>query len=48
MRDEAFNIAKNTKYDGYQGGWASMAYTFFDKKPSSDRGIADIRLKKNI
>ena len=31
LRDKAFNIAKNTKYDGYQRGLASMAYKFFDK-----------------
>ena len=35
MCDKAFNIAKNPKYDGYQGGVASMAYNFFDKKTSS-------------
>ena len=27
--DKAFNIAKNPKYDGYQGGLASMVYNFF-------------------
>ena len=32
LRDKAFNIAKNPKYDGYQRGLASMVYTFFDKK----------------
>ena len=32
MRDKAFNIAKNPKYDGYQRGLASMVYKFFDKK----------------
>ena len=31
MRDKAFNIAKNPKYDGYQCGLASMVYKFFDK-----------------
>ena len=35
LRDKAFNIAKYPKYDGYQGGPASMAYKFFDKKTSS-------------
>ena len=34
LRDKAFNIAKNPKYDGYQHGLASMVYTFFDKKAS--------------
>ena len=32
VRDKAFNIAKNPKYDGYQPGLASMVYKFFDKK----------------
>ena len=32
LRDKAFNIAKNPKYDGYQRGLASMVYNFFDKK----------------
>ena len=31
-RDEAFNIAKNPKYDGYERGLASMVYKFFDKR----------------
>ena len=32
LRDKAFNIAKNPKYDGYQRRLASMVYKFFDKK----------------
>ena len=32
VRDKAFNISKNPKYDGYQRGLASMVYNFFDKK----------------
>ena len=32
LRDKAFNIAKNHKYDRYQKGLASMVYKFFDKK----------------
>ena len=35
LRDKAFNIAKNPKYDGYQRGHASMVYKFFDKKSAS-------------
>ena len=27
-----FNIAKNPNYDGYQRGFASIVYKFFDKK----------------
>ena len=34
LRDKAFNIAKNLKYDGYQRGLASIVYKFFDKKSS--------------
>ena len=32
LRDKTFNIAKNPKYDGYQGGITSMVDKFFDKK----------------
>ena len=32
LRDKAFNVAKNPKYDKYQRGIASMAYKCFDKK----------------
>ena len=31
-RDKALNIAKNSKYDVYQRGLASMVYNFFHKK----------------
>ena len=32
LRDKAFNIAKDLRYDGYQRGLESMVYKFFDKK----------------
>ena len=32
LRDKAFKIASDQKYDGYQRGLASMVYRFFDKK----------------
>ena len=32
LRDKAFEIANDPKYDGYQTGLASMGYKFFDKK----------------
>ena len=35
LRDEAFNIAKNPKYDGHQTGLACKVYEFFDKKSAS-------------
>ena len=33
LRDEVFNIAKNSKYDEYEISLTSMVYKFFDKKP---------------
>ena len=35
LRDKAFKIASDPKYDGYQRGLASMVYKFFDKKSAS-------------
>ena len=35
LKDKAFKIASNPKYDGYQRGLASMVYKFFDKKSAS-------------
>ena len=32
LKNKAFDIAKDPKYDGYQRGLASMVYKFFDKK----------------
>ena len=34
LRDKAFDIAKNPKYEGYQRGSAFMVYKFFEKKHS--------------
>ena len=39
LRDKAFKIASDPKYDGYQRGLASMVYKFLDKK-SSGSGVA--------
>ena len=33
LRDKAFNIAKNPKYDEYKRGIASMVYNFLIKSP---------------
>ena len=38
LKDKAFEIASDPKYDGCQRGLASMVYKFFDKK-SSGSGI---------
>ena len=40
LRDKAFKIASNPKYNGYQRGLAPMVYKFFDQK-SSGSGIAN-------
>ena len=39
LRDKAYDIASNPKYDGYQRGLASVVHKFFDKK-SIGSGIA--------
>ena len=46
-RDKAFNIAKNSKYDGYQRDLASMVYKFFDKK-STCRSVTTFANKSAI
>ena len=40
LKDKAFKIATDPKYDGYQRGLASIVNKFFDKK-SSESGIAN-------
>ena len=35
MKNRAYEIARNRKYDGYQRALASMVYKFFDKKIGS-------------
>ena len=37
LRDKAFNIAKNPKYDEYQRGLASTLYKFLEKKSKGSR-----------
>ena len=39
LRNKAFKIASDPKYDGYQRGLTSMVYKFFDKKTSGS-GVA--------
>ena len=45
LRDKAFNIAKNPKYNGYQSGLALMVYKYFDKK-SSGGGVKSQNMLK--
>ena len=47
LRDNAFNIAKNPKYDGYQRRLATMVYMFFDKK-STGSDVANNEIKQNL
>ena len=44
LKNKAFDIAKDPKYDGYQRGLASMVYKFFDKK-SKGSGVKHINTK---
>ena len=54
LRDKAFNIARNLKYDGYQRELASIVYKFFDKKskgsgrPLSFASHINDEIKQNI
>ena len=43
LRDKAFGIAKNPKYDGYQRGLASMVYKFFDKTSEGSGIITEVK-----
>ena len=48
LRDKAFNIAKNPKYNGYQRGLDSMVYKYFDKK-SKDSGVnVEVKLNEQL
>ena len=51
LRNSAYDIASNPKYDGYQRGLASMVYKFFDsnvapldKKTMSGKGIKNNKI----
>ena len=52
LRNKAFNIARNSKYDGYQRGPASMVYKHFGKKTSSSgikkENISNKELEKEL
>ena len=48
LRDKAFNIAKISKYDGYQRGLASMVYKFCNKKTYGGGIINEIVSNKKL
>ena len=41
LRDKAFNIVRDSKYNGHQRGLASMVYNFFDEK-TAGHGIRSL------
>ena len=47
LRNKAFDIAKDPKYDRYQRGLASIVYKFFDKK-TKDNGVTTLANKSTI
>ena len=47
LRDKAFNIAKDLKYDEYQRGLVSIVYKFFDKKTKGS-GVTTLANKSAI
>ena len=48
LRDKAFNIAENPRYDGYQRGLASMVYKFFDQKSAGSGIDNNNEIKQNM
>ena len=52
LRDKAFNIAKNPKYDEYQRGLTSMICRFFDKETSGsgieNENMSDQQLSEEL
>ena len=47
LKNKAFNIAKNPKYDGYQRGLGSMVYKFLNKKTKGS-GVITLANKSAI
>ena len=48
LRDKAYAIASNPKYDGYQRGLASMVYKFFDKKTTAKPTAGSTSLGRGV
>ena len=46
--DKTFNIAKNSKYDGYQPGLVSTVYNIFHKKASGGAIKKDIMQNEKV
>ena len=45
LRNKAFNIATDPRYDGHQRGLASMVYNFFNKKTKDSYILINVHLK---
>ena len=45
LKNKAFDIAKDPKYDGYQRGLTSMVYKFFDSKVASPDKKSVVNIK---
>ena len=48
LRDKAFNIAKNPKYDWYQRGIAFMVYKFFDKNSKGSGFNTEVKHNEHL
>ena len=48
LRNKAFNIAKNPKYDGYQRGLTSKVCKFFDKKSKGSGANIEVKHNKQL
>ena len=48
LRDKAFNIANNRKYDGYQRRVAFMVYQVFDKKSKGSGFNIDVKHNEQL
>ena len=48
LRDKAFNIAKDSKYDAYQRGITSIVYKFFGQKNLGDTIKNEIIFNKEL
>ena len=48
LRDKAFDIAKNSKHDGYQHRFTSIAFKSFDKETSGGAVKSEIMTNQQL
>ena len=46
LKDTAYEIVINPKYDGYQRGLTSVVYNFFDKKTGLGASVNEVLAQK--